>query len=111
MVTRKGMDDDVLLTHPHTLSLSLSLAHTQLEDFVYITDNTYTGAQVRQMERVVLETIDYNLATPAPIHFLRRFSKVAKVMTHPLPEEVLKGCQGNGGGLTQHRKKQNVETR
>ena len=53
--------------------------YPQLHDFVYITDNSYTDSEVRDMERIILRTLGYNLATPTSIHFLRRFSKAAKV--------------------------------
>lgn len=46
-------------------------------DFVFITDDTYTGREIRQMELQMLKSIDYNLSRPLPIHFLRRFSKAA----------------------------------
>ncbi|KAH8407582.1 hypothetical protein KR222_007463, partial [Zaprionus bogoriensis] len=46
-------------------------------DFVFITDDTYTGREIRQMELQILKAIDNNLSRPLPIHFLRRFSKAA----------------------------------
>lgn len=46
-------------------------------DFVFITDDTYTGREIRLMELQMLKAIDYNLSRPLPIHFLRRFSKAA----------------------------------
>ncbi|KAH8253991.1 hypothetical protein KR032_007929 [Drosophila birchii] len=46
-------------------------------DFVFITDDTYTGRQIRQMELQIFKAIDCNLSRPLPIHFLRRYSKAA----------------------------------
>nr|XP_016944282.1 G2/mitotic-specific cyclin-B-like [Drosophila suzukii] len=46
-------------------------------DFVFITDDTYTTRQIRQMELQILKAIDCNLSRPLPIHFLRRYSKAA----------------------------------
>ncbi|EDW09095.2 G2/mitotic-specific cyclin-B [Drosophila mojavensis] len=46
-------------------------------DFVFITDDSYTGQEIRQMEMQILKAIDNNLSRPLPIHFLRRFSKAA----------------------------------
>ncbi|XP_064542958.1 G2/mitotic-specific cyclin-B [Drosophila montana] len=46
-------------------------------DFVFITDDTYTGREIRQMELQILKAIDNNLSRPLPIHFLRRYSKAA----------------------------------
>ena len=53
--------------------------HPTLEDFVYITDNSYSTEDIRSMERLILGHIAYSLASPAPITFLRRFSKIAEV--------------------------------
>lgn len=48
-----------------------------IADFVYITDDTYTAQQIRQMELQIFKSLDCNLSRPLPIHFLRRFSKAA----------------------------------
>ncbi|XP_059808443.1 G2/mitotic-specific cyclin-B2 isoform X2 [Hypanus sabinus] len=48
-------------------------------DFVYITDNAYTKAQIRQMEILILKELEFNLGRPLPLHFLRRASKAANV--------------------------------
>lgn len=53
--------------------------HPTVEDFVYITDNSYTAEEVRSMEKLILRSIGYSLASPPPITFLRRFSKIAEV--------------------------------
>ena len=50
-----------------------------IEDFVYMTDNTYTKAEIRQMEIEILKTLNFLLCKPLPLHFLRRFSKAAMV--------------------------------
>lgn len=49
-----------------------------ITDFIYITDDTYTGKQIRQMELQIFKVLDCNLSRPLPIHFLRRFSKAAE---------------------------------
>ncbi|KAM7342514.1 cyclin B isoform 2-T2 [Cochliomyia hominivorax] len=48
-----------------------------IADFIYITDDTYTGKQIRQMELQIFKALGCNLSRPLPIHFLRRFSKAA----------------------------------
>lgn len=50
----------------------------EIGDFVYITDNTYTKEQVRQMERLILRALHFDLGRPLAIHFLRRYSKAAE---------------------------------
>ncbi|KAH6773122.1 hypothetical protein C2S52_004037 [Perilla frutescens var. hirtella] len=42
-----------------------------MEDFCYITDNTYTKAEVIQMERDVLQFLDFELGNPTSKTFLR----------------------------------------
>ena len=55
--------------------------HPLTSDFAYITDNTYTAQDIRQMERIILRTIGYNIASPTP--------------THTLSTEDVKNCTGN----------------
>lgn len=49
-----------------------------MDDFVYITDNTYTKQEILAMEIKILRTLDFNLSRPLPIQFLRRCSKAAE---------------------------------
>lgn len=49
-----------------------------MDDFVYITDNTYTKQEILAMEMKIMRTLDYNLSRPLPIQFLRRCSKAAE---------------------------------
>jgi len=46
-------------------------------DFVYITDYTYTRADVVQMELVVVDALKFRLTSPTPIPFLRRYLKAS----------------------------------
>ena len=50
-----------------------------IDDFVYMTDNTYTKSEIRQMEISILKTMNFMLSKPLPLHFLRRFSKAGRV--------------------------------
>jgi hypothetical protein len=49
-----------------------------IEDFVYMTDNTYTKSEIRQMEISILKTLGFMFGKPLPLHFLRRFSKAGQ---------------------------------
>ncbi|XP_066557393.1 G2/mitotic-specific cyclin-B2 isoform X2 [Amia ocellicauda] len=44
-------------------------------DFVYITDDAFSKAQIREMEMLVLKELNFQLGRPLPLHFLRRASK------------------------------------
>jgi len=51
----------------------------EVSDFVYITDNTYSGEEIREMELKIVRTLDFNLYQPTCISFLRRYSKAGDV--------------------------------
>jgi len=51
----------------------------EINDFVYITDNAYSAAEIRQMELKLLNTLGFNFSRPLPLHFLRRDSKAGDV--------------------------------
>merc|ERR1711990_630746 len=51
----------------------------EINDFVYITDNAYTGEEIRQMVLRMLRTLGFNFSRPHPLHFLRRNSKAGDV--------------------------------
>lgn len=50
-----------------------------ISDFVYITDSTYSKADILKMEKIILKSLDFNLSKPLPLHFLRRNSKAGNV--------------------------------
>lgn len=52
----------------------------EIGDFAFVTDNTYTKHQIRQMEMKILRSLDFNLGRPLPLHFLRRASKIGEVI-------------------------------
>ncbi|XP_030466594.1 putative cyclin-A3-1 [Syzygium oleosum] len=49
-----------------------------VEDFCYMTDNSYTREEVVQMEVDILKALDFELGNPTIRTFLRRFSTVAQ---------------------------------
>ncbi|CAJ1973765.1 unnamed protein product [Sphenostylis stenocarpa] len=50
----------------------------RVEDFCFITDNTYTKEQVVKMEREVLNVMNFQLSVPTIKTFLRRFIQAAQ---------------------------------
>ncbi|CAH4031053.1 unnamed protein product [Pieris brassicae] len=48
-----------------------------IEDFAYITDNTYTKNDIIKCEKQIMIKLEFCLARPIPISFLRRFVKAA----------------------------------
>ncbi|KAL3819055.1 hypothetical protein ACJIZ3_004960 [Penstemon smallii] len=51
----------------------------QVEEFCYITDNTYTKEEVVKMESRVLNFLNFQLSIPTTKKFLRRFIQAAQV--------------------------------
>ncbi|XP_062177749.1 cyclin-A3-4-like [Alnus glutinosa] len=49
-----------------------------VEDFCYMTDNTYTMEEVVDMERHVLKFLNFEMGTPTTKTFLRIFTRVAE---------------------------------
>ncbi|CAH2037495.1 unnamed protein product [Thlaspi arvense] len=50
----------------------------RIEEFCFITDNTYTRDQVLEMENQVLKHFSFQIYTPTPKTFLRRFIRAAQ---------------------------------
>jgi len=48
-------------------------------ELVFVTDNAYSKKDVLRMEKKIVQALEFNLGKPLPLHFLRRFSKVAQV--------------------------------
>jgi len=46
-----------------------------LAEFVYITDDTYSKKQVLRMEHLILKVLNFEMATPTPGVYLRRYNK------------------------------------
>lgn len=49
----------------------------EVRDFVYISDKAYTREQILAMEKLMLNTLHFNLTLPTPHNFLARFLKAA----------------------------------
>ncbi|KAJ8970371.1 hypothetical protein NQ314_001283 [Rhamnusium bicolor] len=62
-----------------------------LEDFVYICDDTFSKKQILRMEIDILKKLDFNLGRPLSLHFLRRYNKIAQVRSdhHVLGKYIL----------------------
>jgi G2/mitotic-specific cyclin-B, other len=50
----------------------------EVRDFIHISDKAYSREEILKMERLILATLDFNMSTPTPLHFLRRFSKASR---------------------------------
>jgi len=50
-----------------------------IQDFAAVSDNAYSPEEVRKMEMQMLRTLEFDMAAPSPVFFLRRFSKAASV--------------------------------
>lgn len=48
-------------------------------DFAAVSDNAFTATEARNMEREILHVLEFDLAAPPAVFFLRRFSKAAGV--------------------------------
>lgn len=49
----------------------------EVKDFVYISDEAYSRQQILDMEKIMLNTLKFNLTVPTPHNFLARFLKAA----------------------------------
>ncbi|KQJ84056.1 cyclin-B2-1 [Brachypodium distachyon] len=48
-----------------------------VEDLVLISDRAYTRGQILEMEKLILNTLQFNMSVPTPYVFMRRFLKAA----------------------------------
>jgi len=65
-----------------------------ISDFVYITDNAYTEAEIRQMELQIIRALGFDLCQPISLNFLRRYSKAGDVdmLQHSMAKYTLEVC-------------------
>jgi transcription initiation factor TFIIIB Brf1 subunit/transcription initiation factor TFIIB len=63
---------------------------TSIRDLRTISSGVFTEQDILRMERLVLNRINFNLCTPAPIHFLRRYSKAGHSdgVTHTIAKYI-----------------------
>lgn len=55
----------------------------ECRDFVYISDKAYTREQILSMEGTMLAKLNFQLTTPNAYVFLKRFAKVAGIVSNP----------------------------
>jgi hypothetical protein len=48
-----------------------------MKDFRFITDGAYSIDQIKDMEKRVLETLDFDITMPTALRFLERYAKLA----------------------------------
>ncbi|XP_034948960.1 uncharacterized protein [Chelonus insularis] len=65
-----------------------------ISDFVFITDNAYNKNEILQMEMLIVRTLNYSFGRPLPLHFLRRYSKVARASSihHTMAKYFMEQC-------------------
>lgn len=51
----------------------------EVRDFVYISDKAYTKEQILECEKLILNTLKFNLTLPTCFNFLSRFQKAANM--------------------------------
>lgn len=49
----------------------------EVQDFIWVSRNAYTRADIITTEGLILRALDFDLGTPLPLHFLRRDSRAA----------------------------------
>ncbi len=49
-----------------------------VKDFVYITDNAFTKEEILETERLMLQTLDFNIQITSSFRFLERYVKIVK---------------------------------
>jgi len=62
-----------------------------IRDFSVICDGAFSTTQIRQMECRIMKTVHFDLSSPQPCFFLRRYSKAAKadVKLHALAKYIM----------------------
>ncbi|XP_063309643.1 G2/mitotic-specific cyclin-B1-like isoform X2 [Pelobates fuscus] len=62
-----------------------------IRDFAFVTDHTYSTAQIRNMEIQILSVLKFEIGRPVALHFLRRASKIgeADAVQHTLAKYLM----------------------
>ncbi|XP_035702311.1 G2/mitotic-specific cyclin-B2 isoform X2 [Folsomia candida] len=60
-------------------------------DFSAVSDNAFSSTEVRHMEKEILQSLEYDLAPPPAVFFLRRFSKAAgaPLLIHTMAKYIM----------------------
>ncbi|CAK7329092.1 unnamed protein product [Dovyalis caffra] len=59
-----------------------------VDDFVLISDKAYTRKEVLDMEKLMVNTLQFNMSLPTPYMFIKRFLKAALSDMKPLPNDI-----------------------
>lgn len=54
-----------------------------IEDLRFSCDSAYETKEILKMEASILNAIDFNLTSPQPLHFYRRYSKAGRLESRP----------------------------
>ncbi|XP_055380027.1 G2/mitotic-specific cyclin-B [Condylostylus longicornis] len=58
------------------------LFYSDIGDFIYMTDNSYTKEDILNMEKKIMRALDFQLSRPFPLQFLKRFAKAINAEQH-----------------------------
>mmetsp|Transcript_17755 Transcript_17755/g.46337 ORF Transcript_17755/g.46337 Transcript_17755/m.46337 type:complete len:397 (-) Transcript_17755:418-1608(-) len=76
-----------------------------VDEFVYITDNTYSREQILKMEHLILKVLDFDMCCVTPYAFLQRFVEIAgcDFVTKSLAMYLLESTLQDGERYLRHR--------
>lgn len=67
-----GLQEEAAAGWDHSSAFGFQMPFSlSIEEFVYMTDNAYTGSQIGEMEALISKELNLELGWPWPLYFLR----------------------------------------